>query len=146
VIHLTCSIPTSAAMHIHRQLLLLLLLLTACMPARSPEPFQAEQQLNGLTIGLETNARPSMNGTEQFTVTLRDDQGRPVTADEVYLDFTMPAMPMGTNRPIAEPEAAGRYRATTVYTMEGEWAITVVARVNGVEQRATFTIMVLPAP
>jgi len=115
------------------------------MPARSPERFQAEQQLNGLTIGLETNARPAMNSAEQFIVTLRDDQGQPVVADEVYLDFTMPAMPMGTNRPIAESEAAGRYRAATAYTMEGEWAITVAARVKGVEQRATFTIVVLPA-
>ena len=125
--------------------LLLLLLLTACMPARSPERFQAEQQLNGLSIGLETNARPYVNSAEQFTVTLRDNQGQPVAAEEVYLDFTMPAMPMGTNRPIADPEAAGRYRAATVYTMEGEWAITVFARVNGVEQQATFTITVLPA-
>jgi hypothetical protein len=120
----------------------LLLILTACMPTQAQAQFFEQQTTNGLTISLETVASPRINLPYRFIVTLSDEQGRPVESSDVYLDLDMPAMPMGTNRPIAEPEAPGRYSATTVYTMTGDWEITVAARVGGVEHRATFFIVV----
>jgi nitrogen fixation protein FixH len=101
-----------------------------------------QQQVNDLSITLETDANPQINLPYRFTVTLSDTAGQPVESRDVYLDLDMPAMPMGANRPIAEPEAPGRYSATTVYTMTGDWEITVVARVDGVEHRAIFFMTV----
>ena len=50
----------------------------------------------------------------------------------------MPAMPMGQNRPLAEPLGGGRYRLRTTYTMEGDWILTVRATVGGKGYSATF--------
>lgn len=112
------------------------------MPAQAQDQFFEQQTTDGLTISLETVANPRLNLPYRFTITLSDAQGQPVESNDVYLDLDMPAMPMGTNRPIAEPEAPGRYSATTVYTMTGDWEISVVARLAGVEHRATFFIVV----
>ncbi|MFV9507886.1 MAG: FixH family protein [Oscillochloridaceae bacterium umkhey_bin13] len=122
-------------------ILLLTLLLTACTPG-SPALSSQTQTVDGLTITLEATAAPRINDRQLFTVLLSDAQGQPVVADDVYLDFDMPAMPMGTNRPIAEAAAPGRYTAVTVYTMSGDWTIDVVVTWAGTEYRAQFTMLV----
>jgi hypothetical protein len=119
---------------------LLALMLTACGPAAAPPPPRLQQIVDGLTIGLEATASPKLNASEQLIVVLIDAQGRPVEGAEVYVDLTMPAMPMGTNRPIAEAQGQGRYLAQTAYTMTGDWEVTVVATVEGKEHRAMFPI------
>lgn len=117
---------------------LLLVALAGCGAA--PAVTRQEQTVEGLTIALETAERPPINTNQTFTVTLSDAQGRPVDGAEVYLDLTMPAMPMGTNRPIADPQGQGRYSAGAAYTMTGVWEIAVVAEVAGAEHRAVFTL------
>ena len=117
---------------------MLLALLAACGQAAAPA--RLAQTVDGLTITLEATASPKLNAAEQLTVTLADAQGQPVDGADVYVDLTMPAMPMGTNRPIAEPEGQGRYRANSAYTMSGDWDVTVVATVAGKEHRAVFKI------
>jgi nitrogen fixation protein FixH len=137
---MTCSRPFARGYQLTASLLLLLL--GACGLMRPAAPFLQQQQVNDLSITLETNADPQLNLPYRFTVTLSDAAGQPVDSHDVYLDLDMPAMPMGANRPIAEPEAPGRYSATTAYTMTGDWEITVVASVDGVEHRATFFLTV----
>lgn len=122
-------------------ILLLTMLLTACASA-SPALATQTQTIDGLTITLEATAAPRINDRQLFTVILSDAQGQPVVADDVYLDLDMPAMPMGTNRPIAEASAPGRYTAVTVYTMSGDWTIDVVVTHAGREYRAQFTMVV----
>ncbi|RRR65374.1 MAG: hypothetical protein EI684_23330 [Candidatus Viridilinea halotolerans] len=121
---------------------LLLLTLSACMPARSRAVFFEEQQVRGVTMSLETVANPRLHLPYRFTVTLSDAQGNPLASNDIYLDLDMPAMPMGINRPIAEPEAPGRYSAMTVYTMPGDWEITVVAHIDGEVYEAVFLMYV----
>ena len=120
--------------------LLGLLLLAACGAPSNLTHFQATA--DGLTIALEVTASPKINTSEQFLVTLTDAQGHPVDGADVYLDLTMPAMPMGTNRPVAEAQGQGRYLASSAYTMTGEWSITVIAEVAKVEHRALFKLTV----
>lgn len=121
--------------------LLLLLALAGCATTTGSDgPLLQEQVVDGLTIGLEGTASPQLNASEELIVVLTDDQGQPVDGADVYIDLIMPAMPMGINRPIAEPQGNGRYRAGTAYTMVGAWELTVVATVDGVERRATFAI------
>ncbi|HMQ30219.1 MAG TPA: FixH family protein [Chloroflexaceae bacterium] len=119
--------------------LLALVALAACAPADRP-PARYEQTVDGLTIGIEATESPRLNASERLLVTLTDAGGRPVDGADVYVDLDMPAMPMGTNRPIAEPQGQGRYLASTAYTMLGEWELTVVAEVDDREHRAVFEI------
>jgi hypothetical protein len=114
-----------------------LLLLVACGAA--PAPLREEQLVEGVIVGLEASASPPLNASQELIVTLADEGGRPIDDADVYLDLSMPAMPMGTNRPEAEPQGQGRYRARTAYTMAGEWEIAVVVEVGGIERRAVFT-------
>lgn len=111
-------------------------LLVAC--AAPLAPTRQEQTIDGVTITLESIDQARVNTEQTFTVSLADAQGRPIDGADVYLDLTMPAMPMGTNRPIAVAEGAGRYRASTAYTMTGAWEITVVATIGDQERRAIF--------
>jgi hypothetical protein len=113
------------------------LLLAACGAA--PAPLREEQVVDGVVVGLQASASPPLNASQELIVTLADGEGRPIDDADVYLDLTMPAMPMGTNRPEAEPQGQGRYRARTAYTMAGEWEITVVVEMGGAERRARFT-------
>lgn len=119
---------------------LLGLLLVGLVACSEPEVVRQEQVVDGLTIGLEAQDSPRVNASQELVVTLADAQGAPVDDASVYLDLTMPAMPMGTNAPVAEPLGAGRYRAgNVVMDMAGDWEIAVVAEVDGNERRAVFT-------
>lgn len=113
--------------------------LSACGPAAPPVE-RLEQTVDGLTIGLEATTSPRLNASEQLVVTLADAQGQPIDGAEVYVDMVMTTMPMGINRPIAEPQGQGRYLVSTAYTMLGEWDVTVVATIDGTEHRAVFKI------
>jgi hypothetical protein len=117
-----------------------LILLAACGVA--PAPLREEQLVDGIVIGLEASPSPPLNTSQELLVTLADEAGRPIDGADVYLDLTMPAMPMGTNRPEAAPEGEGRYRARAAYTMAGDWEIAVFVELDGVERRAVFTRVV----
>ncbi len=118
----------------------LLTLLAACGAA--PAPLREEQLVDGIMIGLEASVSPPLNTSQELLVTLADEAGRPIDGADVYLDLTMPAMPMGTNRPEAAPEGEGRYRARAAYTMAGDWEIAVIVELDDVERRAVFTRVV----
>lgn len=123
-----------------RLLLLLMTLLFALFLSSCAASDMAHQQqtVEGLTIALEWAARPRLNQSQSFLISLTDNENKPVDNAEVYLDLDMPAMPMGTNQPIADPAGNGTYRVQAAYTMTGEWEVTVVAKVRGKEHRATF--------
>lgn len=99
---------------------------------------------DGITFTLEHPAQPVAMRDYPFVVTLTDAENRPIDASSVYFDFTMPQMVMGTNQPIADRLGPGRYGIRTLYSMEGDWRVTVVALIDGRETRAIFDLPVLP--
>lgn len=117
--------------------LVLVCALASCgsTPTTSPQ----QQVVDGITIELSAVAQPRLNEAQEFRIGLRDAAGQPITDAQVYLVLDMPAMPMGTNQPIATPTGDGSYLAQSAYTMTGDWILTVVAKVDGVEHRASFT-------
>jgi nitrogen fixation protein FixH len=117
----------------------ILLLLVACsaQPTRAPTTRQ-EQTVDGITIGLEMAEKPKLNAAQEFIVSLSDAQGKPIDNASVYLDLTMPTMPMGSNRPVAASEGKGRYRAQAAYTMTGGWEVTVFVELDGATHSALF--------
>ncbi|NWG19769.1 MAG: FixH family protein [Chloroflexi bacterium] len=115
--------------------------LVACGPAAT---ISEQRAVDGLTIALERPAQPVALREYAFTATITDAADRPVDAGSVYFDFTMPQMVMGVNQPIADRLGPGRYRVRTLYSMEGDWRVTVVATIEGREVRAQFDHAVLP--
>ncbi len=103
-----------------------------------------ERVVDGLTIALERPAQPVALRDYSFTATITDAADQPVEATLVYFDFTMPQMEMGVHQPIADRIGPGRYGVRTLYSMEGDWRITVVATIDGRDVRAWFDHSVLP--
>lgn len=103
-----------------------------------------QQNVDGLTITIEMAAQPELNQPQLLVITLSDAQGQPVDDADVYLDLEMAEHPMGSNKPVATPQGAGTYDLQTVFTMNGPWAITVVAERNETVYQAVFTTTVVP--
>ncbi len=115
---------------------LLFLSLTACV--QGPATATQRQTVDGLTFALEQPQDALLLKSYDLVLTLTDADGRPVEGAQVFLDMTMPAMPMGQNQPIAEPLGGGRYRVQAIYNMEGDWRITANATVDGKRYSAGF--------
>jgi hypothetical protein len=122
-----------------------LLLITACAQPQGSvtDTFRQQQVVNNLRITLEMAEELRVNQQQTFTITVADQQGKPVTAD-VYVDLVMPAHPMGANQPLATPAGRGVYHTTSAFTMDGPWMVTVVATVQGTKNQAVFNVTVLP--
>lgn len=122
-------------------LLIAALSLAACSFGQ-PQPVTLQQTVDGLSVTLEVPPEVVVLRDYQLIVTLRDAQGAAVDGATVYLDQQMPGMAMGSNQPIAEPLGGGRYRVSTVYSMEGSWQVVVHAKVAGTEHQARFDLPV----
>lgn len=130
-----------------RTLLRILLLVVAgiVVGACSATPTIIEERVvDGLTIALERPAQPLALRDYSFTATITNAADQPVDATLVYFDFTMPQMEMGVHQPIADRLGPGKYGVRTIYSMEGDWRITVVATIDGRDVRAWFDHPVLP--
>jgi hypothetical protein len=114
--------------------------LAACGGSGGPRPgYTAQQQTaDGLTITLERPQQVEILKDYEFFVTLADAAGQPVDSATLYLDLEMPGMPMGSNQPLADPLGGGQYRIKGIFTMDGDWHVTVHATVAGKEYAATF--------
>jgi nitrogen fixation protein FixH len=104
-----------------------------------------QRAVDGLTIALEQPRQPRILEQYDLIVTLTDAVGQPVDGATVYLDLTMPAMPMGVNQPVADPLGGGRYGAKALFTMEGDWNVAVHASVAGREYVAIFDTQAAPS-
>src|SRR5689334_11651566 len=106
-------------------ILALLLALAGC--GGTPGYTTQQQTVDGLSIALERPQQAELLKDYELFVTLKDASGKPVDGATVFLDMTMPAMPMGANQPIADGLGGGRYRIKSAFTMEGDWKVDVHA-------------------
>lgn len=118
--------------------LMLLFGISLLIGCGGPRYTTMQTQTNGITISYQRPERPIVNQEYTLTVQINDDRGQPIEAADVYLDLTMPAMPMGTNQPIADALGHGTYQVKTVFTMEGLWRVTVHANKGGTSYSAFF--------
>lgn len=125
--------------------LLLVPALAACGGGR-PGYITQQQPANGLTITLERPQQAQILKDYELFVSLSDAQGKPVDGALVFIDIVMPTMSMGTYQPLADPLGNGQYRIKGVFTMEGDWRLTVHAKVAGQDHAATFDQPVTLAP
>src|SRR5262245_5392108 len=119
-----------------------LLVLTAC--GRGQASTTTQQTVDGLTIALERPQQIALLQDYEFTITLTDVAGQPVDGATLFIEQDMPAMKMQSNQPLGEPLGHGKYQVKGVFTMEGEWRVTVRAKVAGKDYAATFDQTVTP--
>lgn len=103
-----------------------------------------QQQVAGATVGFEHPPKADLLKNYDLFVTLKDSAGQPIEGADVVLTMDMPSMPMGVNRPVADPAGGGRYKVTTAFSMEGDWVITVDATAGGTRYTAVFDQVVVP--
>ena len=98
-----------------------------------------QKQLVGqLTIALEAPEKPPLLAEQELVIVLTDRAGQPVDGAEVWLALVMPTMRHSPNEPDAVAAGPGRYKASVLFTMVGNWNVEIHATVRGQEYIATF--------
>ena len=126
-----------------RWCIVLILAAVLCAACGQPAGMRQSQTVDGLTITFEHPRELPINREQEMTITLTDASGKPVDGAIVALDLLMPAMPMGQNKPLADPLGGGRYRVRAAYSMLGDWKTTVRATINGKTYEAAFDQLVV---
>lgn len=104
-------------------LILLALGLAACAPqAASPV---------GANIALTLEPNPPVAGPGHLTVTLTGADGQPIEGADVTVEGTMGHDGMQPMRAKLKGGAGGQYEAPFMWTMAGDWTLTVVATLPG---------------
>jgi hypothetical protein len=121
-------------------LLLMLIGLSGCGAASTPPSklITQKQIVDQLTIALEAPDKPPLLAEQELVVILSDQAGQPVDGAEVWLALVMPTMQHAPNEPDAVAAGPGRYKATALFTMTGNWNVEIHATVRGQEYVATF--------
>ena len=96
-------------------------------------------QAGGLSVELASEPGRPVQGRETvYTLSLRDGIGRAVAGAKVTLVGTMPDG-MTVLGPLRESAEAGMYSGRVLFTMEGEWPLTVRILQAGAPLELTFT-------
>ena len=85
---------------------------------------------------VRTDPAPPRRGKNDFEVTLKDAEGKPIADAEVSLAFYMPPMPamnMAEMRTAAQLTSAGNgvYKGSGTVGMSGDWDVTITAARRG---------------
>ena len=81
---------------------------------------------------MRTEPAPPRNGKNDFEVTLKDAEGKPIADAAMSLAFYMPAMPaMKTHAAQLTSAGNGVYKGTGTVGMSGEWDVTITASRQG---------------
>src|SRR4051794_21349128 len=121
-------------------MLLVLVGLTGCGGAGSPATklVTQKQVVDQLTIALEAPEKPPLLAEQDLVIELTDQGGQPIDGAQVWLALVMPTMQHSPNEPDAVAAGPGRYKASVLFTMVGNWNIEIHATVLGQEYIATF--------
>lgn len=96
-------------------------------------------EANGLRVELESEPSQPVQGQETaYTLSLRDAAGRQVTRAKVTLMGRM-LDGMTVLTPLRESSQAGRYSGRVLFTMEGQWQLTVRIVRTGTPLELSFT-------
>jgi len=125
-------------------LLVFMLGLAACAAGGTPGYTTQQQTVDGITISLERPQQAELLKDYELFVTLKDDGGTAIDGATVFVEMSMPSMPMPPQQPIADGLGGGRYRLKNAFAMEGDWKVVVHASIAGKEHIATFDQPVSP--
>jgi hypothetical protein len=102
-----------------------------------PQSLQADTPSYHVQIDLDAASL----GRPTATIEITDARGEPVDADQVVVTPVMAEMGMTRPALVADELEPGRYRATgELFSMLGEWTLTVRVERAGADDEATFTV------
>jgi YVTN family beta-propeller protein len=94
-------------------------------------------------FAIRLDTAPATFGENRFLVTVVDANGKPTSGAQVTLSTTMLDMPMSTQHLTAKAVGLGRYQASGLLSMPGNWRITATVRsaqLRGDSQQASFRV------
>lgn len=101
----------------------------------------AAQKIGNWNVTLALSPYPPVSFQKgDFAVTLTDDKGQAITDAQVSLDLTMPGMWMPPSKPNATHVGSGKYQASAMWTMRGQWRIEVIITRGAEKQSAFFDV------
>ena len=112
-------------------------------PGAAPKPAKAVTS-SAVVVALRTQPAPPRSGNNDFEVTIKDAEGKPIADADVSLVLYMPAMP-SMNMPAARSTVKltsagnGAYKGSGAIGMAGDWDATITAARKG-EQLASKTM------
>jgi hypothetical protein len=121
-------------------ILLVLLGLSGCGGSGSTASklITQKQRVDQLTIALEAPEKPPLLVEQELMIELTDQSGQPIDGAEVWMALVMPTMQHSPNEPDAVTAGPGRYKASALFTMVGNWNVEIHATLRGQEYIATF--------
>jgi YtkA-like protein len=100
-------------------------------PAAGSTPSKAARKPR-VIFTLRTQPEPPRSGKNDFEVTVKDADGKPISDAEVSLAFVRPAMPsMKTPEVKLTSTGNGTYKGSATMSMAGDWDVTIKASRNG---------------
>jgi hypothetical protein len=104
-----------------------------------PQPQSLQADTPSYHVQLDLDA--ASLGQRTATIEITDTRGDPVDAEQVVVTPTMAEMGMTRPTLVADEIEPGRYQATgELFTMLGEWTLTVRVESAGADDEATFTV------
>jgi hypothetical protein len=101
----------------------------------------AAQKAGNLNVKLALSPFPPVSFQKtDFSVTLTDEAGQPVTDAVISVDLTMPEMPMPANAVDIAHAGQGVYNSPGRFTMRGWWRIEVLIARGGTKQSVFFDL------
>jgi YtkA-like len=108
-----------------------------------PQPQSLQADTASYHVQLDLDA--ASLGRRTATIEVTDARGDPVDADQVVVTPVMAEMGMTRPALVADEVEPGRYRATgELFSMLGEWTLTVRIESAGADDEATFTVKADP--
>ena len=111
----------------------------ASSSSQSNRPYVGTETVRNYTVTMKIS--PDIFGTNTFTVTLRDANGRPVAGANILVETSSLDMDMGTQTVRLNgvgKEAPGSYSGQSELTMAGHWQAIVTLRIPGNELPLTL--------
>lgn len=104
-----------------------------------PQPQSLQADTASYHVQLDLDA--ASLGQRTATIEITDSRGDPIDAEEVVVTPAMASMGMTGPTLAADEIEPGRYQATgALFTMLGEWTLTVRVEGAGADDEATFTV------
>jgi hypothetical protein len=127
-------------MEIRRRLPVLALLVAVAFAAACSQAEPQSLQADTASYHVQLDLDAASLGRRTATIQITDARGDPVDADQVVVSPVMTEMGMTRPDLVADELEPGRYRATgELFSMLGEWNLTVRVERAGVDDEATFT-------
>lgn len=110
--------------------LLLTVALLSLLAAGCRESAREVETVEGIDMQMTVNPQPAVVGQAELLLTLTDDEGQPVAAQQIEVRGDMNHAGMVPVLRTLEEAGTGEFRVPFEWTMGGDWIVTVTATLD----------------